>query len=281
MPKTNGEVQIHYETRGSRDGIPVLFTQGYTAQLIGWHEDFFRKFVDRGAYVILYDNRDVGLSQKFGGPADYDGGYSLTDMASDGFAVLDALGLKSAHIVGASMGGMISQIMALSQPARVRSLNLIYTAPSFDQSYFIPHGPTDPFELLKRLEREQEIEDFVAKERISASTEYPFDEQWARELGGLLFDRCYAPDGRLRQAVAISRWSANPEALRTLEMPVSIIHGRADQRIRVQAAFDLAGLLPKSEVHIYPGLGHEVPRALWDNFVTIIMRNAARDPGSR
>jgi pimeloyl-ACP methyl ester carboxylesterase len=276
MPKTTGDVEIHYETRGSRDGIPFLFTQGYTAQLIGWHEDFYQKFVDRGAYLILYDNRDVGLSKKFGGPADYDGGYSLTDMAADGFSVLDALGLESAHIVGASMGGMITQIMALAQPTRVRSLNLIYTAPRFDPCYFVPHGPTNPLDILKRLEREQEIEDFVAKERISASTEYPFDENWARELGGRLFDRCYAPDGRLRQAVAISRWAAAPESLRQLQMPVSIIHGRADQRIRVQAAFDLADLLPQSEVHIYPGLGHEVPRALWDDFATIIMRNAAR-----
>ena len=112
--------------------------QGFTWQLIGWREGFCQTFVDRGAFVILYDNRDVGLSQKFGGPDDYDGGYGLADMASDGFAVLDDLGLASAHVVGASMGGMIAQTMALSQPSRVRSLNLIYTAPSIDSRYFVP-----------------------------------------------------------------------------------------------------------------------------------------------
>ena len=125
VPITKGDVQIYYETRGSSDGIPMLFVQGFTWQLIGWREGFCQTFVDRGAFVILYDNRDVSLSQKFGGPDDYDGGYSLTDMASDGFSVLDHLGLASAHLVGASMGGMIAQIMALSQPSRVRSLNLI------------------------------------------------------------------------------------------------------------------------------------------------------------
>ncbi|MFV3126691.1 alpha/beta fold hydrolase [Niveispirillum sp. KHB5.9] len=97
MPTTRGDVRIHYETRGPRDGIPLLFIQGFTWQLIGWREGFCQEFVDRGAFVILFDNRDVGLSQKFGGSADMDGGYSLADMAGDGFAVLDDLGLAVAE----------------------------------------------------------------------------------------------------------------------------------------------------------------------------------------
>src|SRR5262245_58591853 len=101
MPTTRGDVQIYYETRGVSMGEPVLFIQGFTWQLIGWRESFCRKFVERGASVILFDNRDVGLSQKFGGPNDHDGGYSLSDMAGDGFRVLDELGWASAHLVGA------------------------------------------------------------------------------------------------------------------------------------------------------------------------------------
>ena len=273
MPTTKGEVQIYYETRGSRDGIPILFVQGFTWQLIGWREGFCQKFVARGALVILYDNRDVGLSQKFGGPNDYDGGYSLTDMARDGFSVLDDLGLPSAHVVGASMGGMIAQIMAQSQPSRVRSLNLIYTAPSMDPRYFVP---TEPQDLGKRFDREHALEEFVKRERASASTAYPYDEEWVRELGSRMYDRCYAPDGLLRQLAAMLRWAATPEALGSLDMPSSIIHGRADGRIRPEAALDIARALKNSEVHIYPGLGHEIPRALWDEFATIIMRTAAR-----
>jgi pimeloyl-ACP methyl ester carboxylesterase len=274
---TKGDVQIYYETRGSTDGVPVLLVQGFTWQLIGWREGFCQKFVDRGAFVILYDNRDVGLSQKFGGPNDFDGGYSLTDMARDGFAVLDDLNLTSAHLVGASMGGMIAQIMALSQPSRVRSLNLIYTSPSIDPRYFVQNETEATVDLGKRFERAEAIEEFVIRERLSASTAYPYDEAWIRELGTRGYDRCYSPDGIMRQLCAMLRWAAKPEALGSLEMPASIIHGRADGRIKVEAALDIARILKTSELHIYPGLGHEIPAPLWDEFATIIMRTAARD----
>jgi len=276
VPITKGDVQIYYETRGSSDGIPILFVQGFTWQLIGWREGFCQTFVDRGAFVILFDNRDVGLSQKFGGPDDYDGGYSLANMASDGFSVLDDLGLASAHVVGASMGGMIAQIMALSQPSRVKSLNLIYTAPSIDPRYFVQNETEAAVGLGKRFEREQAIQEFVERERLSASTAYAYDEEWVRELGTRAHDRCYAPDGILRQLCAITRWAPKLEALGSLAMPTSIIHGRADGRIRAEASLDIGRVLKNSEVHIYPGLGHEIPRPLWDEFATIIMRTAAR-----
>ena len=276
MPVTKGDVQIYYETRGSSDGIPMLFVQGFTWQLIGWREGFCQKFVDRDGFVILYDNRDVGLSQKFGGPEDYDGGYGLADMANDGFAVLDDLGLASAHVVGASMGGMIAQIMALSQPSRVRSLNLIYTSPSIDPRYFVEQEEQVAAVSGKRLERKQALEEFVERERLSASTAYPYDEEWVRELGSRMYDRCYAPDGILRQLCAMIRWAPTPEALGSLEMPASIIHGRADGRIKPEASLDIGRGLKNSELHIYPGLGHEIPQPLWDEFATIIMRTAAR-----
>lgn len=293
MPTTKGDVQIYYETRGPRDGVPLLFVQGFTWQLIGWHEEFCQAFVDRGAFVILFDNRDVGLSQKFGGPDDYardfgclqtlvetgqlDGGYSLADMAKDGFAVLDDLGLSSAHLVGASMGGMISQIMALSQPERVRSLNLIYTSPSTDMGYFVQSEAQQPIELVgRRLDREAALAEFVRGELQSASTAYPYDEDWVRDLGVRGYERCYAPDGVLRQMAAILSWKPEPEALGGLDMPASVIHGRADGRIKVEASLDIGRLLTNSEVHIYPGLGHEIPRALWGEFADIIMRTAAR-----
>jgi pimeloyl-ACP methyl ester carboxylesterase len=275
VPVTQGDVQIYYETRGSRDGIPILFVQGFTWQLIGWREGFCQKFVERGAFVILYDNRDVGLSQKFGGPDDYDGGYGLADMATDGFAVLDDLGLSSAHVVGASMGGMIAQIMALSQPSRVKSLNLIYTAPAIDMRYFV-QGEEAAALSGKRLARAEALAEFIERERASASTAYPYDEEWVRELGSCMYDRCYSPDGILRQLSAMLKWRPTPEALSTLDMPSSIIHGRADGRIRPEASLDIGRVLKNSELHIYPGLGHEIPEPLWDEFATIIMRTAAR-----
>lgn len=277
MPTTQHDVKIYYETRGPDDGIPILFVQGYTWQMVGWQEGLCRKFVDRGARVILFDNRDVGLSQQMGGPDDYDGGYSLHDMAQDGLAVLDDLGLDSAHVMGASMGGMIAQAMATANPARVRSLNLIYTTPSFDISYFIQNeGAPEPMELAIPHARDVALEKFVERERFSASTDFAYDTAWVRELGGLMYDRCYAPAGLVRQGYAMTRWAATPEALGDLDMPSSIIHGRADRRIEVRAAFDLERFLKKAELHVYPGLGHEIPKELWSEFAAIIMRTAAR-----
>ena len=294
MPMTKGEVQIYYETRGPDDGVPLLLIQGYTWQMIGWREAFCQEFVDRGAYVILFDNRDVGLSQKFGGPADLardfgrlmtllqtgdpSGGYTLEDMARDGFSVLDALGLASAHIAGASMGGMIAQTMALLHPSRVRSLNLIYTAPALDQArYFVPPETLeDPTAMGRRHDRETAIEEFVKRERLSASTAYPYDEDWVRELGVRTYDRCYAPEGVVRQLAAMIGWRPTPEALGDLGMPSTIIHGRADRRIKVDAALELGRLLKTSEMHIYPGLGHEIPQQVWSDFAATIMRTAAR-----
>jgi pimeloyl-ACP methyl ester carboxylesterase len=276
MPITKGAAEIYYETRGPSSGVPVLLVQGLSWQLIGWREEFCQRFVDRGAYVILYDNRDVGLSQKFGGPDDYDGGYGLADMAVDGVSVLEELGLASAHVVGASMGGMIAQEMAVSQPSHVRSLNLIYTAPAPDPKYFVQQDTPDLSVMAQRLDRAGAIEKFVEGERASASTAYPYDEEWVRELGSRMYDRGYAPAGVIRQIAGISRWSPAPEALGRLELPVSIIHGRADRRISADAALDLGRLFGTSEMHIYPGLGHEIPEPLWDEFVTIMMRTVAR-----
>jgi pimeloyl-ACP methyl ester carboxylesterase len=166
--------------------------------------------------------------------------------------------------------------MALSQPSRVRSLNLIYPAPSIDPRYFVQQDAQVAVLSGKRLEREQALEEFAQRDRASASTAYPYDEAWVRELGSRMYDRCYAPDGILRQLCAMLRWAPTPEVLGSLDMPSSIIHGRADGRIREEASLDIGRVLKNSELHIYPGLGHEIPQPLWNEFATIIMRTAAR-----
>lgn len=277
MPITKSDVAIYYETRGSRDGTPVLLIQGFGGQMIAWREGFCQTLVDRGAFVILFDNRDVGLSQKFGGDQDYDGGYALEDMAGDGFRVLDDLGLESAHLAGASMGGMIAQCMAHTNPARVRSLNLIHTTPAYDKRYFYEQGTTDPAELLKPVDPKVALERFIELDRtFNASPDYPYDEVAMRELFQRMHERSHAPAGILRQGHAVVRWAAVPEALGDLKMPASLIHGRADRRVRIEAALELSALLKTSEVHIYPGMGHEIPEPLWDDISALIMKTAAR-----
>jgi len=286
MPfSTQNGASIYFETMGSPTDQPLVFIEGLSAQMIGWREPFCHAFVDRGFWVIRLDNRDVGLSQKFGGPDDFDGDYDMSDMANDTFGVLDTLGLKSAHVVGQSMGGMIAQTMAITDPGRVRSMTLFYTAPSSGpyvgddltehvsrQRETNPHGP-----------RDQIIEKMVESQRFCASTAYPFDEAWIRELAGLRYDRCHCPEGPLRQYAAALRAPDRLPALHALATPAAIIHGRADRLIKLEAALDMARALRNSELHVFPGLGHEIARPLWEEFTRIIERTARRasSPNSR
>jgi pimeloyl-ACP methyl ester carboxylesterase len=270
--------KIYFETMGPRTDRPLVFIEGMGAQMIGWREPFCQAFVDRGYWVIRLDNRDSGLSQKFGGAADLDGGYELNDMAHDVFGVLDTLGLGSAHIVGQSMGGMVAQTMAILNPQRVSSMTLFYTAPGAltyaadDLADLIAHAqPADP-----TISRHQAVETMVAIQRFSASTAYAFDEAWFRDVAGQMYDRCYCPEAPHRQLAAVSRGADRIPALQGLQIPAAIIHGRADRLIRLEGAFDLAKALINSELHVFPGMGHEITRPLWGEFINIIGRTADR-----
>jgi len=278
MPYANaGGAKIYYEAEGPDGAETALFIEGFSAQMVGWHPRLLRLFLDRGLRVVTFDNRDVGLSWKSGGPQDLDGFYSLADMANDGFAVLDDLGIQRAHIVGQSMGGMIAQIMATAQPDRVKSLSLIYTTPSRAPEFL--RGTMDPAVILTvqpRLPRDQAIELYVEREKICASPLYPFDEARKRELGGLSYDRCYAPDGPPRQFAAIARTPEPFLDARSITMPTVILHGRDDGHIRPEAAMELARLLPQSEIHIYAGMGHELAEKLWNDYVDAICRTIGR-----
>ena len=277
MNYTNGPgAKICYETMGPADGMPVLLIQGYSAQMIGWRDGFCRKLVERGLRVIRFDNRDVGLSDKFGGPDDLDGGYTLADMAADSFRVLDALDLPAAHIVGQSMGGMIAQIMADTRPERVRSLSLIYTAPGLVQRHFVPPLDSSAPPPPSRLTREDAIEAYFTQEQMVGSPAYPFDTAWIRELGGLCYDRCYAPEGVSRQWRAMMRSPASFADLERLRMPAAVIHGRADGLVKVAAGLELGARIAQAEVHLYPGMGHEIVEPLWDEFANIIQRTVLR-----
>jgi len=270
--------KIYFETMGPPTGQPLMFIEGLSAQLIGWREPFCQAFVDHRYWVIRLDNRDVGFSEKFGGLTDFDGGYDVQDMAGDALGVLDTLGLSSAHVVGQSMGGMIAQTMAIGAPERIRSMTLFYTAPSSG-----PYAGKDLAsqvdkrrEIDPNLSREAAIEEMVESQRLCGSSAYAFDEAWIRELAGMRYDRSHAPEGPLRQYAAARRAPDRTQALEKLDTPSAIIHGRADRLIRMEAALDMAKALCNSELHLFPGLGHEIARPLWPEFVRIIDRTAKR-----
>jgi pimeloyl-ACP methyl ester carboxylesterase len=283
MPFTDdGGPAIYYETTGDAAKPPIVLISGASAQLIWWRDEIVQRLLDRGFFVIRFDNRDVGLSAKLGGPHDTGHAYDVRDMAHDICRVLDALGVASAHIVGQSLGGAIAQVMAINHPDRVRSMVLFYTIPGFDLRYateWLQEGVMTmnaPGGGAEMPTREEIIEEFYQRETNCRSTAYAFDAAWMRDYVTRCIDRGYCPGGIVRQVQAAVGIGDLGPALKQLTLPAAVIHGRKDRMLKVQAGFDLGQLIPDCELHIYPGMGHEFPRPLWDDFADIIARTAAR-----
>ncbi|KXF53114.1 hypothetical protein AXA44_08500 [Rhodococcus sp. SC4] len=215
------------------------------------------------------DNRDVGLSRMYGGPEDIDGGYSIDDMADDVISVLDHARVVTSHVVGQSMGGMIAQRVALRYADRVDSLGLIYTTSNIDK---YRRSPMSPIVVPERQSRAHAIENAVRRERVSMSPGFTFDEAWAWEVAARSFDRAYAPDGFVRQATAIRATFTGDRtaSLSTLQMPIAIFHGRDDPYFHSDSAIAMALACPGSTLHLYAGMGHEIPGALYPEFAGAI-----------
>lgn len=281
MPHTNdGGPAIYYETSGDAAGKPIVLIAGASVQLIWWRDGFVKRLTDRGMFVIRFDNRDMGLSEKMGGPTDLAPTYGISDLADDVCRVLDALGIGAAHIAGQSLGGGIAAAMAVRHAERVRSLMLFYTIPRFAPEFLteellqLAQSPP-PADLS--ISREDAISGIVAMAQSTASTGYPFDAAWIREYAERAYDRCYCPAGLLRQmGGAMGTWHQSDADLGSLTMPTAIIHGRADRSLKVEASLELGRLIPDSELHIYPGMGHEIPELLWDEHAAIVARTAQR-----
>ncbi|MFC4948838.1 alpha/beta fold hydrolase [Pseudonocardia sp. GCM10023141] len=263
-------VRLCYDTFGDPDSPPLLLIQGLGAHLLGWRHELCQHIADAGFHVVRFDNRDVGLSQKFP-----QGGYDLTDLAADAHGLLAALDLAPAHVVGQSMGGMIAQQLALDHPEAVRSLALLYTSPS--TAYFAGADLVDDRMAMPRAQtREEAVELYLRNEEPCLSTGYPADLDWLRELGGLMWDRDYDPDGIVRQFEAIIEAKDRTEALRDVALPTAILHGDGDRLISASASKAMHEEIPGSTLTIFPGMGHELPRALWSEIIALIAANAGR-----
>ena len=282
-------IEIGYETHGDRSGEPLLLVMGLGAQLIAWPVELCDALVDRGFFVIRYDNRDTGLSTQFpqlggdfmtsflkasqGEPVDV--AYRLADMAADGMALLDHLGIESAHVVGASMGGMIAQTMAIEHPERVRTLTSIMSMtgePEFGQ-------PTpEAMGILVRpaaTSRDEAIEASVEGTRVIASPEH-FDEVVARQRAADAYDRCFNPAGVGRQLLAIVTSGSRAEGLAQLDVPTVVIHGDADPLVTLSGGQRTAELIPGAELIVLEGMGHDLPPVVIGPVVEAITSLAAR-----
>ena len=286
---SNG-IEIAFETHGDPNDEPLLLVMGLGAQLITWPVELVDALVDRGFYVVRYDNRDVGLSTKFDGEggtdiaAQFMAGMQgqpveapslLTDMAADGIGVLDHLGIESAHIVGASMGGMIVQTMAIEHPTRVRTVTSIMSTTG-DREVGQP-TPDAIQALLSPVatSRDEAIERSITTTRI-ISSEVHFDEVQARKRAEEAYDRCFHPAGVARQLLAILASGSRADGLVTLDLPALVIHGAVDPLVTLSGGERTAELIPGAELLVLEDMGHDLPLPLLPQIVDAITTLAAR-----
>jgi pimeloyl-ACP methyl ester carboxylesterase len=293
MPRAHANgIELEYDTFGDPADPPLLLIMGLGSQLISWDPQFCGLLAARGFYVIRFDNRDIGLSTQFDDLPQPDffailGGdrstapYVMADMAQDTAGLLDALGIERAHVVGASMGGMIAQELALKYPERVLSLCSIMSNTG-DGATGLPSQQALAVVTSPRgATREEVIERTVNTLRIigSATPEYAPTDEWRYARAAQIYDRSYTPDGGARQVAAIAASPDRTEALGSLRMPVLVMHGDQDPLVDVSGGYTTAAAIPGSELIIFPGLGHDLPRPLWPAFVDAIVRNTQKADG--
>jgi pimeloyl-ACP methyl ester carboxylesterase len=291
LAPANG-IELAYQEIGDPDGQPLLLIMGLAVQMIGWDEDFCAMLAERGFRVIRFDNRDIGHStmiEAAGVPSRVDmlmgrrasAPYLLSDMAADMAGLMDHLDIEAAHLVGASMGGMIAQTLAILQPQRVLSLvsmmsttgNRWLGLPSWKAFGVVmahqPHG------------REAAIEQAVRTFKTIGSPAYPMDEANFRRMAAASYDRAHNRAGVVRQMHAITASGDRTRALRKLSLPTTVIHGASDPLIRPAAGRATARAIPGARLRVIEGMGHDLPRALWPTIVDEIAATAERASGDR
>lgn len=273
MPHAHvGNIELYYEVEGDLSAPPLVLIPGQGAQLISWRPEFRALLLQAGFRVIVFDNRDTGLSTKLVTGEDYE----LSNMAADVAGILDHLGIQAAHIVGQSMGGMIAQLVAIEHPDRVLSLCSIYSSPG---PAYITTTTTHPEVWAVRErppahDRESAIAEYIERERSSGLAEY--SEEWIRAYAEETIDRCYYPDGRERQMEAVRRSADRTSGLRELAVPTTVLHGLDDLLIDVAGGIATAGAVPGAELHTYAEMGHQIVPSLCPDYVRAIRRNADR-----
>ena len=276
MPRArNGAAEIEYETFGFSHAPAILLINGLGSQMTRWPEDFCAKLTAKGYYVIRFDNRDTGKSTWF-----KEGDrYSLSDMALDTIAVLDALHIPRAHVAGVSMGGMIAQLVAIEHPDRVLSLTSIMSAtgapgtldPRPEAGATLTAVPPDPAAGLDAY-----ADHMVRSATIISSPGYPWPPGALRERALAEQARAFNPTGSARQMGAIRGDGDRTERLSHLKIPAVVLHGADDPLVQLAGGVATADAIPDAELKVIPGMGHDLPPALFDIVADAILSAAAR-----
>ncbi len=274
--RANG-IDLEYEISGPKGGASILLIHGFGQQLIAWPEEFVDGLAKAGLSVIRFDNRDTGLSQKWDEQIPDFGAmmaaarerrkpevpYFLRDMAADAAGLLDALGIASAHILGASMGGMIAQLVALDHPKKTRSLIEIFTTtndaglpPSSAEAHLALTTPAPV------SDRASVIAHVLKSRRAYASTAFAIDEDRAAELIGRAYDRCFYPEGAQRHWAAILASPPRGKRLRALKLPALVLHGTADTLLPPAHGRHITECIQGAEYHEIEGWGHDIPQGV-------------------
>ena len=286
---TNGAVQIFYETFGDPSDPTLVLVNGLGSQCINYRTEWCERFVAKGFHVVRMDNRDVGLSTHFtdvspdvagviaavekGEPVDVP--YRLSDMAADVIAVLDAVGVDRAHVMGLSMGGMIVQTLAIEHPERLRSVTSVMSSTG-EAEY--GQGTPEARALLfgpPAADRDEAIANHLAGLRVWGSPG-KVDEAAQARFAGEAFDRAFDPAGVARQLTGVAASGSRAQALRDVRVPTLVVHGSADTLIDPSGGRRTAELIPDAEFVLLDGMGHDYPAAYWDEWVEVVTEHAAK-----
>ncbi|MCK9877199.1 alpha/beta hydrolase [Frankia sp. Ag45/Mut15] len=270
-------LQLAYEIHGDNGGRPLLLIGGLGQQRAGWHPDLLVALARRGYRVVVFDNRDVGESTHLDALGQPDlaailagrfehAPYTLADLAEDALGLLDALRIESAHLVGQSMGGMIAQVAALRQPGRVRSLTSLMSHPG---DHRVQPRPEALGLFMRPAPDSLETSLLAAQEaqRVLGSPEFPSDEAWLAQRTRIYWERRSDPNGLLRQAAALLSAPDRTADLATLTTPTLVVHGGADPLVPVLGGRLTAAAIPAAELFEIDGMGHDLPRPVWDRLL--------------
>jgi pimeloyl-ACP methyl ester carboxylesterase len=288
LARANG-IELCYETFGDVAAEPLILIMGLGAQMVLWDDDFCRQLAARGFRVIRFDNRDIGQSSKLSGgkplgamemlklrllKIPVKAPYRLRDMAEDTIGLMDALGIPSAHLVGASMGGMIAQEITISHPNRVRSLTSIMSTTGNPK---VP-GPTrEAMAVLMApppKSKEEYIDRFGKSWKVLRAGSFPEDEARDRELAERTYARGLNPAGVGRQLRAILASGSRKERLRAVKTPTLVIHGTVDPLVHPAGGKDTAASIPGARLLMIDRMGHALPISMWPQIIDAIDKHA-------